>query len=77
MAHKHTLEVTKYTDRSGEVALGSLGAFRFLIQGTSVPEVYGWIEKDHTITHQGGFWRTPDPLEAAERALAAFGLEVR
>lgn len=63
--------------KSGETTLSGGNKFRWNIQGERPPEVYGWIEKDHSIVKgSGGFWRTPDPVEATKRAAAAFGLEV-
>lgn len=68
---------THASGKSGSVQLAGGYAFRWMLQGTTHPEIYGWVEKDHEIVKQGGFWRTPDPLAAAQRACDAFDLKLK
>lgn len=62
--------------KSGDIPLAVRHVFRWMLQGDRAPEIYGWVEVDHSIVQPGGFWRTPDPEEAARRACAAFDLKM-
>lgn len=62
---------------SGDIGLGNGLSFRWMLQGGSKPEIYAWLERDHSIvTGTGGFWRTTDPDEALDRCKAAFPAEL-
>lgn len=63
--------------QSGQVDLGNKVVFRWMIQGETTPEIYGWLERDFAIVQgSGGFWRTADPDEALRRVKAAFSAEL-
>jgi hypothetical protein len=65
------------TATSGEVPLSGGHVFRWVLQGTTVPEVCGWVEKDHAVvTGTYGFYRTVDPQAAARIAASNLGLEL-
>lgn len=54
---------------SGEIALTDGHVFKWMIQNPDKPEVYGWVEKDWIIVKgSGGWFRTPDPENAARIA---------
>lgn len=58
---------------SGEFECQNGVKFRWIIQGERTPEIYGWLDRDHSIlVGTGGFWRTSDPQEAFNRARACF-----
>lgn len=58
---------------SGEIPMNDGHVFRWMLTGTTVPEICGWVEKDHTMLNQTyGFYRTPDPDEALKRCKASF-----
>jgi len=58
---------------SGQIDGSDGRVFRWMLQGDSRPEIYGWIERDYKVEpDSGGFWRTDDPQQAAKRAWAAF-----
>lgn len=58
---------------SGEFKCGGDVKFRWMIKGTTRPEIYGWFERDFTvIVGTSGFWRTDDADEAFRRAKANF-----
>ena len=57
----------------GEMEMPNGYVFRWILQGDCTPEIYGWVELNHDIIPgTGGFWRTPDPEEAARRCKEAF-----
>ncbi len=59
--------------QSGDIAMINGYVFRWMRQGDRTPEIYGWVERDHTIVSKtGGFWRTADPDEAFRRCKASF-----
>lgn len=59
----------------GEIPMSGDNVFRWMMTGTTTPEVCGWIEKNHTILKGSyGFWRTDDPQEAARRASISFNI---
>lgn len=60
---------------SGDIHLADGYVFRWMLQGDRSPEIYGWVERDHSITHKAGFWRTADVDEACRRACASYGLK--
>lgn len=61
-----------------DVTMSDGSVFRMIMTGTTTPEIYGWLEKDHClISGSAGWWRTTDPQEAAKRAAANFGLEIK
>lgn len=63
--------------KSGEVAVQNGFTFKWMMSGTTTPEVYGWLEKEWEILKgSAGFYRTPDPEEAAKRAVVSFGIDV-
>lgn len=58
---------------SGEIEIKEKLRFRWMVQGDRTPEIYGWLEYDHSIVDgTGGFYRTPDPTEALKRCKASF-----
>lgn len=58
---------------SGDIPLNNGHVFRWMIQGDRTPEIYAWVEKDHSIVKgTGGFWRTADPIVACARLKANF-----
>lgn len=66
------------SNNSGEIALEDDFYFKWTMTGTSVPEVYGWVEKGWSIVKGStGWWRTAEPQEAAERACANLGYKIK
>jgi hypothetical protein len=58
----------------GEIKLPDNRVFRWMLQGTTKPEIYGWIEENHTmIMSTAGFYRTTDPEVAVLHAVHALG----
>lgn len=65
------------TKTTGDIPMSDGTVFRWMLTGTSSPEIYGWQERDHSIvSHSGGWWRTDDPQEAARRCAMANHIEV-
>lgn len=63
--------------QSGEIEMTNGFVFKWMMSGTTTPEVYGWIEKNYSILKgSGGYWRTSDPQEACKRAALSFDAEL-
>ena len=66
------------SNKGGEIDLDDGSLFRWTLEGNRSPEIYGWIEKDHSIVPKtGGWWRTDDPEEACKRACLAFDRKIK
>lgn len=62
---------------SGTIELEHGARFRWNVTGSTVPEIYGWLETAAGAPiGSGGFWRTPDAEEAARRAKTIFAAEL-
>lgn len=60
-----------------DIALTNGHVFRCTISGDKCPEIYGWIEKGHTIVKgTSGWYRTTDANLAARIAANNIGEEV-
>jgi hypothetical protein len=55
----------------GDIPLRDGYVFRWMMTGDTVPEVYGWTEKDYSIVKgTTGWFRTTDAEAAAKIALS-------
>lgn len=64
-----TKPFTAPSGKAGHIPMADGNVFCWMMTGTSIPEVCGWVEKDWVIVKGTyGYWRTPDPEEAVKRA---------